>query len=576
MPEEKENDLQTLPFDYYPRPQLRRDNWFNLNGQWRLTVRYGENAPASRKKETGEAETRDPETFSILVPYCPESRLSSVELRFSDDDLFLYEREFSLPENFVTGGRVLLHFGAVDQVAEVFLNGVRVGHHEGGYEHFTLDITEALRDENALRVVVKDRLKDGLYPSGKQKHDRGGMWYTPVTGIWQTVWIENVPDRYVGSLSIRTRKKRAEIRVNGVGSGSPNGEVILNGKHYPVINGLAVIEEADFEYWTPEHPVLYDFDLHYGEDLVHAYLGFRDVEVREAGGRPRIFLNGRPYYFHGILDQGYYHDGIFLPEDPAQYEKDLRFLKEAGFNMLRKHIKVEPDLFYYACDRLGIAVFQDMVENGRYHFFRDTVFPTLGFGKYLPDRFLQWNTKKREAFLAGMKATVRQLENHPSIVLWSIFNEGWGQFDGDRAYETLKLLDPTRLIDTASGWFRTKRSDVHSSHVYFRNPKAKAAKKPYVLSEYGGYVWKVKGHSYDETGAYGYGRFGSEEAYTEAVVELFSHVFGLIPEGLSADVYTQLGDVEDETNGLLSYDREVVKIDPARLKNAFDLTKINR
>ncbi len=566
----------TLPFSVYPRPQLKRSSYFCLNGAWDFTVfhaeKRGKSAPDPRK-----------EHFTITVPYCPESALSGVQRTFTDDDTFLYTKTFTLPPGFtVPGGRIILHFGAVDQVAEVRLNGAFAGRHAGGYTHFSLDVTEAILPdgENRLELSVTDRLDDCIYPYGKQKHKRGGMWYTPVTGIWQTVWLEAVPETYIKRLAIETAGKTAVVKIHAVQGKDPlpvpDGAFLsYRGKTIPFNAEKAVIQDDSADFWTPEHPVLYDFTVTLGADRVDSYLGFRDSATGTDQGIPRLFLNGAPYYYHGVLDQGYYPGGLFTPASENAYENDLRFLKAAGFNMLRKHIKVEPDLFYYACDRLGIAVFQDMVENGAYRFLRDTIFPTV-FGKKKKDKNLHKNADSRAAFLQCMEETVAQLQNHPSIVYWTIFNEGWGQFDSENVYEALKKLDKTRVIDTASGWFQGGKSDVISEHVYFKDVKMRTGSSPFVLSEYGGYAWKVRGHAFNEGSQYGYRSFSGIEAYEAATVKLFQDVSLLIPKGLSADVYTQLSDVEDELNGLRTYDRSVEKIPPAVLRAAFDAAKINQ
>ena len=406
------------------------------------------------------------------------------------------------------------------------------------------------------------------------------MWYTPVTGIWQTVWLEAVPETYVGRLEIETSGKTAVVKIHAAKGKDPlpmpeGAFLSYRGKTIPFDGEKAVFTDDSADFWTPEHPALYDFTVTLGDDRVDSYLGFRDSAAGTDQGIPRLSLNGAPYYYHGVLDQGYYPGGLYTPASESAYENDLRVLKAAGFNMLRKHIKVEPDLFYYACDRLGIAVFQDMVENGTYRFLRDTIFPTL-FGKKKKDKNLHKNADSRAAFLQCMEETVTQLQNHPSIVYWTIFNEGWGQFDSESVYEALKNLDKTRVIDTASGWFQGGNSDVISEHVYFKDVKMHTGNSPFVLSEYGGYAWKVRGHAFNEGSQYGYRSFKDIEAYEAATVKLFQDIALLIPKGLSADVYTQLCDVEDELNGLLTYDRSVEKIPPEVLRAAFDAAKINQ
>ncbi|MBR6322772.1 MAG: glycoside hydrolase family 2 [Lachnospiraceae bacterium] len=546
-------------WDVYPRPLLRRSSFFSLNGEWLLTL--------SREEPT-----------AIQVPFCIESSLSGVEKKPATGAAISYKKSFRLPEGFVKS-RVILHFGAVDQIARVVVNDRFYGSHEGGYTAFSFDITDAVhRDgENELIVFVEDYLDLHLLPTGKQKTKRGGMWYTPVTGIWQSVWIESVPEHYIGSLRISTDKSQVKIELLEALARGESGEGRLlrmngrlkfnDGSHevtVPVRGGQAEFAVENPRFWSPDDPFLYDFTLTAGADTVQSYFALRDISTAVIDGIPRILLNGKPTFFHGVLDQGYFEKGIYTPETPEEYQKDLQLLKDCGFNMLRKHIKVEPEIFYSYCDRMGIAVFQDMVNCGAYYFLRDTVLPTVSLGRNRSDRRLNREERVREGFIRAMEETVRQLKNHPSIVYWTIFNEGWGQFEGSEMYEKLRALDGSRLIDTASGWFhpRNLKTDVESRHVYFRAAKPVKADKPYVLSEFGGYAWKVPDHAFNLQQTYGYKGHHSKEELMKNLVKLYERdVIAAIPEGLSSAVYTQLSDVEDEVNGLITYDREVVKVD---------------
>ena len=535
-----------MPWEVYPRPQMVRDSFFCLNGEWAFS------------EGGGAWET-------IRVPFAPESLLSGICRDMGEHPRLVYRKRFARPEGF-SDGRVLLHFGAVDQVAEVTLNGVYLGRHEGGYEAFFFDVTDALADDNLLEVKVEDNLPDHVLPWGKQRRDRGGMWYTPVSGIWQTVWMERVPEAYVRSLTIKTNALGAVITADGVSDGTvtvttPEGE-----KPFALVGGRAEVTLDAPRMWSPEDPYLYRFALVAGEDRVDSYFAIRTLDIREVGGVPRLCLNGKPYFFHGLLDQGYYSDGIYTPATPDGYEKDILAMKALGFNTLRKHIKVEPQQFYYDCDRYGMVVFQDMVNNGDYSFFRDTALPTVGL-KRLSDKWLHRDKATREAFVCGMEATVKQLYNHPSICYWTIFNEGWGQFDSENVYHALRALDDSRFIDTASGWFSGAASDVDSEHVYFKPVKLKHADKPMVLSEFGGYSYKPEGHVFNPYKTYGYRFFKEQRAFEDALVSLYENeIIPAVKKGLCATVYTQVSDVEDETNGLLSYDRRVTKVDPARMQ----------
>ena len=541
-------------WDVYPRPQLVRDSFFSLNGAWDFSADEG-------KWET------------ITVPFPPESLLSGIHRHMGKRPHLTYKKTFTLPEGFVRD-RVILHFGAVDQIATVTLNGVLLGEHCGGYAPFSFDITDYLQDTNTLVVAVADNLADKILPYGKQCEKRGGMWYTPVSGIWQTVWLESVPSDYVRALRIDTGADYAVICAEGVTDGTvtvttPHGEISV-----PMRDGVARVDLPSPRMWSPEDPYLYEFTLQTESDTVRSYFAIRILDIRKTDGISHLCLNGKPYFFHGVLDQGYFSDGIFTPASPKCYDNDILAMKNLGFNMLRKHIKIEPAYFYYACDRLGMIVFQDMVNNGDYSFLRDTALPTVGLKK-LSDRYLHRNTATRQAFMRAMEETVAQLRDHPSICCWTIFNEGWGQFDSENMYHRLKEMDSTRFIDTASGWFHGATSDVESEHVYFKPVKLNPSVKPIFLSEFGGYVYRVDGHVFNPDKAYGYRIFDDRQKFEDALIALYEkEVIPHIGTGLCATVYTQLSDVEDETNGLLTYDRKVCKADPVRMREIAAKLKI--
>ena len=528
------------PWTVYPRPQMRRDSYLSLNGCWDFLVNY---------ESQGQ----------ILVPFCPESKLSGYAKHYDDGSMLQYCRNFQLPEGF-NRGRVILHVGAADQRADVFLNGKPVGTHKGGYEAFSFDVTDLLCDSNRLSICCFDDLEDQSYPYGKQTLNRGGMWYTPVSGIWQTIWLESVPEKFIHKLNIENRGYSVTISVEP----KMEGQVIVPALgEFALVDGSVTITPENPRLWSPEDPYLYDFTVEAGEDTVASYFAIRSLEVKKVGEYPRLCLNGKPYFFHGLLDQGYWPDGIFTPAMPQCYANDILAMKKLGFNTLRKHIKVEPEEFYYQCDKLGMIVWQDMVNNGEYNFLRDTALPTVGIQK-LDDRKLHASEKGRSAFLDGMRATVNQLKNHPCICYWTIFNEGWGQFDSDNVYEMFKKLDDTRFIDSTSGWFRRKKSDVDSRHVYFRKVNLKGdGKKPIVLSEFGGKTYHCDGHVFNPGKTYGYGGCDSLQRLAQAVSQLYmNEILPCVKNGLCAAIYTQVSDVEDEINGLLSYDRAVEKLTP--------------
>ncbi len=544
---------KAMPWNEYPRPSMVRDSFICLNGEWDFSIVKDGDAPQYKEK--------------ILVPFPPESLLSGLETRIPDGHLMHYRYFFSIPEGF-NNGRIILHFGAVDTICTVYVNGKQVAYHEGGYLPFSADITEAITEgENELYVVVKDEL-DLDYPYGKQTKNRGGMWYTPVSGIWQTVWLESVPERYIEHIKITSTMDNVKIEVTG---GEKHKILTLDeGGTYEFDGEEITISPVDKHLWTPEHPYLYHFTLTSGDDRIESYFALREIGIDRIKGIPRLTLNGAPYLFNGLLDQGYYPDGIFLPATSKGYEDDILRMKECGFNMLRKHIKVEPDIFYHLCDRLGMVVFQDMVNNSDYSFFLDTALPGIGF-KRMPVLFRHKSEKSRRIFEEHMYGTLDHLHFFPSILYYTIFNEGWGQFSADEMYDKAKAYDPTRIYDSTSGWFWRKRSDVDSRHVYFKKVKlGKQIGMPIVISEFGGYSHRVEGHLFGKN-EYGYGGFKTANEYEDALLKLYGEeIRPLISRGICALVYTQVSDVEDETNGLLTYDRRVLKADKKKLKAMMD------
>ncbi len=534
-------------WDTHPDPQMKRENYLSLCGAWNLSVR--------NKKDTVSL-------GKITVPYPPESRISGIERQLEKGEKYIYEKTFTLPDN-MRGERVILHFGAVDQIAEVTLNGKYSGKHIGGYLPFEFDITDALTDgENKLTVTVTDDLDHDL-AWGKQRRDRGGMWYTPTSGIWQAVWLEKVPENRIESIKIIPDLRGINLCVKG-GCGEKKLTLKDNGKEYIFTGDETYIEIEEAKLWSPESPYLYEFTIESGNDKIESYFALRTVGIEKKNGKSYITLNGKPYFFHGLLDQGYFSNGIYTPATPEALENDILEMKKCGFNMLRKHIKIEHKLFYYYCDKHGMAVFQDMVNSGDYSFLIDTALPTAGFKKGISHKATK---SRREAFKNDSAATVEYLYNHPSVVYYTIFNEGWGQFDADAQYDRLKPLDPTRVWDSTSGWFREKKSDVLSEHVYFKKLNLKSdPERPLVLSEFGGYSCKIEDHSFNLDKTYGYSFFTEREKFEDALEKLYlDEVIPMIKRGLSAAVYTQVSDVEDETNGLLTYDRQILKVSHDRM-----------
>ena len=536
----------------YPRPQMARASYVNLNGYWDCAfARVGE-APTAWQR--------------ILVPFSPEAPLSGVGRALARDEMLWYRR--ALPDVPGSGGRVLLHFGAVDQQAEVYVSGVPVARHAGGYTPFSADITDAMTDgERELTVCVRDETDAAWHSRGKQRTKRGGIWYTPQSGIWQTVWMERVPDVYITSLEITPCLEEKACRIVVKTNVSAPVCVTFEGRTHEARSGEAVtlVPEA-FLPWSPESPHLYAFTAACGEDCVESYFALRSVAVRaDAQGVARLFLNGRPYFQTGLLDQGYWPDGLYTAPSDAAMIHDIRTARDMGFNMLRKHIKVEPLRWYYHCDRLGMLVWQDMVNGGR----RENpliITAPLVTGVHLRDHHYAWfgrqDAQGRAAYYAELEETVRHLYNSPCVVLWVPFNEGWGQFDAAEAVRRIRALDATRVIDHASGWHDQGIGTLKSEHVYFRRYRFRPDRRGrcVVLSEFGGYTCALAGHVWGGK-TFGYKKNASRQELFAQLRRLYEEE--IIPartQGLAAAVYTQVSDVEDEVNGMMTYDRRVTKV----------------
>lgn len=540
----------------YPRPQMRRDSYLNLNGRWEYAITDSDEPPRCWDG-------------TILVPFSPESALSGVGRTLRPGQTLWYRREVTVPQGFIPrDGRLLLHFGAVDQEAAVYLNGVLLGRHMGGYNAFTLDATDALGPTNTLVVRVHDDTDAGFHSRGKQKTRRGGIWYTPQSGIWQTVWMEAVPRRYIEGLRIVPLFDRSAVEVTVRCAQPLQCEATVDGRTVPFTSGEAArIPMPDFRAWSPEDPYLYDLSVTLGEDRVESYFGMRKVEVRaDRGGVKRLFLNGEPYFHSGLLDQGYWPDGLYTAPSDEALIFDIQTAKSMGFNMLRKHIKVEPMRWYYHCDRLGMLVWQDMPSGGGKYRFSTITLPLIT-GIHRRDNryraFARTSSQGRAEYMDELEEMVLQLFNAPSVALWVPFNEGWGQFDSTFVMERLRLLDHTRPVDPASGWHDQGAGDLRSLHVYFKPFRFRRDRRgrALALSEFGGYNLRVDGHCFNQKD-YGYRRLPDAAALWRDFARLYEReVLPAVPRGLCAAVYTQLSDVEDELNGLMTYDRRVVKLD---------------
>ena len=558
------------PLPEYPRPQLVRDNWLNLNGMFDYAI-TDENAEWC-------------ESFDgkIRVPFAIESSLSGVCKRINKNQRLWYKKVFTLPESF-SGKRVLLHFGAVDWECKVFVNKKLVASHVGGYCPFSADITDALTDgENELVVWVYDPTDEGWQNRGKQASRSHGFWYTSTSGIWQTVWLEAVPENYIEKYKLTPDIDNGVLNIETTVAGGGklsitvlDGETVVAQKE---IGKSDSVEIKNAKLWSPEEPFLYDFvlTLKNGEslDTVKGYFGMRKFSIGQHDGYARLFLNNKPYFQKGLLDQGYWSDGgLTAPCDEAMVY-DIETMKRLGFNMLRKHIKVEPDRWYYHCDRLGMIVWQDMVSGGKeldvFHagvlpniqgFISPVIYSSLKDNKYSVfhrDR-IEWRTQFEDELFEMMDA----LYNHTSIGCWVPFNEGWGQFDAKRIGDAVKKKDPSRLVDHASGWYDQKGCDLRSIHRYILPVTApKYDGRPFVLSEYGGYSQILDGHVWNKSKSFGYQMYNSKESLSAAYRKLHENqVIPAMKKGLSATVYTQVSDVEFEVNGMLTYDREIVKLD---------------
>lgn len=579
----------------YPRPLLMREDYQILNGWWdyAFTIDY---------KQPQQYEGR------ILVPFSPETALSGVGRQLKPDEYLWYRRNFDLPgwDREKGQNRILLHFGAVDQSCEVRINGHKVKRHTGGYLPFEVDISRyAQESANELIVAVKDLSDTSYHSKGKQKLNAGGMFYTAQSGIWQTVWMEKVPETYIKEIktvpdiekkiirikvssSYSTDKKNVdklsrnlpiEIKIRKPGlypdpvvkPSQISTEDMLETAVLAVSDKWIEIPIESISLWNCETPYLYYFEVKLGDDRAISYFAMRkfSLETKVHEEFLRICLNGEVQFQNGVLDQGYWPESLYTPPSDAAMIFDIQEMKKTGFNMVRKHLKIEPQRWYYHCDRLGIVVWQDMVNGGSYykHWFV-TYGATLLSWLRIPMRDVYPRLLSREAkagrleFIREMKETIRLLGNHPSIAAWVIFNDGWGQFQTEDMTRIVRRLDPNRLIDQASGWFDQGGGDFSSLHNYFfklfiRPERERAS----VLSEFGGYSYREPGHCAKEK-LYGYGICKNKKDLEKRFLERWSGVRNLIPQGLSASIYTQWTDVEEEVNGVFTYDREVRKIEP--------------
>ncbi len=556
------------PLPEYPRPQLRRNSYLNLNGIWEYAITKTAEKPAAMQGE-------------IVVPFSPETPLSGVGHILQPDEYLWYRRSVTLPEGFFRGGRLLLHFGAVDQCCTVWVNGQEAGSHTGGYLPFALDVTELIEgDAFTLELRVTDPTDTGSLSRGKQRLKNTGIWYTPQSGIWQTVWMECVPENYLRSLRITPKPEENAVHIRleaddpamAVVTICRDGGIIAEGQTDENGESTLTIPAEELRLWSPENPFLYDAAITLaGGDKVVSYFGMRAFGIgRDEKGLPRLLLNGKPYFQNGLLDQGYWSDGYYTAPSDEALIHDIAEMKRLGFNMLRKHIKVEPLRWYYHCDRLGMLVWQDMMNGGEsYSPLSIYVFSNLGL-RVKDDRYRYFSRSDeagRTHYYEELGQMIDLLYNTVSLALWVPFNEGWGQFDALKAAEFIRKRDDTRPIDHASGWYDQGGGDIKSIHWYFRpyhHKQPPKEQRPICLTEYGGYNCAVPGHCWGEGAEFGYKKIADPAEFNRAFQKLMEEQ--IIPakeRGLAAAVYTQVSDVEGERNGLLTYDRKVCKANEA-------------
>lgn len=567
-----ENSDKNAILQEYPRPQLRRDSYLNLNGEWDCAI--------SKSKTIQRYERK------IVVPFSPESKFSGINRVLHPDEYLHYQLVFDLPVG-LKKNRVFLHFGAVDQECEVSLNDEIVGQHKGGYLPFAIDISQSVLEKgNILKVCVTDQTEYSPHARGKQKLNKKGkmdsIFYTPSSGIWKTVWIESVSDAYITQtkltpiyddraidLTIQTNKGagNASIRILYKNQLVKEAEVEVN------IENRIVLEEI--HKWTPDAPHLYDIEITYKEDSVSSYFGMRKYSVdKDKNGVLRFHLNNEPFFFNGLLDQGYWPESLMTAPSDEALKYDILKTKELGFNTIRKHVKVESERFYYHCDKIGMIVWQDMPNGGE-----DI---KKWFAMYLPNisdklsrkikdsyysLFGRRDKEGRKQYTKDLEGMVELLYNYPSIAMWIPFNEGWGQFDAKKATDCIKRIDTTRLINEACGWFDQGGGDVYSIHNYLKKLQIRPQKDRVVaLTEFGGYAYPVSEHLFANK-EFGYKTYKTSEELTTAYKKLWeTQIFPNISSGLSATIYTQTTDIEEEINGLMTYDREVVKMDSEVVK----------
>lgn len=554
--------MKQAPLSEYPRPQLKRDSYLCLNGLWEYAIRK---------------EDVIPEVFdgTILVPYSPEVEKSGVNKTVMPDDYLFYRLRYEIPCDFIKD-KVILHFGAVDQIAEVFINGQFVAKHIGGFLPFSIDIKPYIKNQEVEIVLrVQDTTNTSFHSSGKQSLKPGGIWYKPQSGIYMPVWMESVSNGYIEKLKI-TPDIDSKTVIIAFKSEEKSAKLELNGKIYEIEAGKDnIIPVEDLKLWTPDNPYLYEFKISNKFDEVFSYFAMRKISlIKNKDNIPVIALNNQEYFMKGVLDQGYYQDGLLTPNSDEDYINDINLIKSLGFNVSRKHIKIESLRWYYHCDRLGLLVWQDFV-NGctKYDFWLNQVplFVRYKINDHKYKKFFRENEEGRKETYQEFLDTIDLLYNSPSIVLWTIFNEAWGQFDAKEIYEKLKEIDKTRLFDHASGWHDQGSGDFKSMHIYKWKVKVPSKRKlkgrAFICSECGAYILDKRLKEAKKKEGFIYLLFNNKEDFQKEYERFIKEE--IIPcknKGMSAFIYTQISDVEEEMNGFISYDRKEIKVDVDRIK----------
>ena len=546
-----------IPLSEYPRPQFKRDSYICLNGYWEYAIRKEDKIPS---KFDGQ----------ILVPFSPEVEKSGVNKTVLPDDYLFYRLNIELPKEFIKD-KVILHFGAVDQIAEVFVNGQFAMKHIGGFLPFEIDIKPYMDDNKATIILrVQDTTNASYHSSGKQALKPEGIWYKPQSGIYMPVWLESVKTGYIESIKIIPDIDEKVVRIS-FKSSNKSAKLNLKNQIYEIeAKKENIIPIENMELWSPENPYLYEFVISNDVDEVSSYFAMRKVSLMQnEKGIKVIALNNKPYFMKGVLDQGYYQDGLLTPNSDEDYINDINLIKSLGFNVSRKHIKIESMRWYYHCDRLGLLVWQDFV-NGctKYDFWLNQVplFVRYKINDHRYKKFFRENEEGRREALNEFKETIDLLYNCPCIVYWTIFNEGWGQFDAKEIYQELKLIDSTRIYDHASGWHDQGSSDVKSMHIYKWKVKVpnrfKLKGRAYVCSECGAYILDKRLKEAKKKEGFIYLLFNNKEDFQKEYIRFINEE--IIPakkRGMSGFIYTQLSDVEEEMNGFVTYDRKEIKVD---------------